>query len=273
MPRVFSDTVALRRSVRFAVNPDGSTAGGNGYAGVPAPVGLARFYQLDVCCVGTPDPKTSYLVDIKTVDDAVRAHAVPAITRLCVERPTTDPAAVLPEIARELASALPVRLTALRWTLTPYAAVEVRMTPEPTVLLAQRFDFAAAHRLHNPELSDEENRRLFGKCNNPTGHGHNYRVEPVVAVVPGCSLMPTTLEAAVDRAILKPFDHKHLNLDTAEFGPDGLNPSVEHIARVCFDRLDAELREHHPDASLRSLTVWETDRTCATVGDLPVFSD
>jgi 6-pyruvoyltetrahydropterin/6-carboxytetrahydropterin synthase len=73
------------------------------------------------------------------------------------------------------------------------------------------------------------------------------------------------LEAITDAAVIQRFDHKHLNEDTREFASvGGLNPSVENIAKVVFDLLAPEIARASPDAQLRSITVWETDRTCAT---------
>ena len=81
--------------------------------------------------------------------------------------------------------------------------------------LTRRYLFSASHRLHNDQLSDEENRRVYGKCNNPHGHGHNYVVEVTVAgqVDPAtgmvCNLMD--LDSFVEREILERFGHEHLN--------------------------------------------------------------
>jgi 6-pyruvoyltetrahydropterin/6-carboxytetrahydropterin synthase len=133
-------------------------------------------------------------------------------------------------------------------------------------LLRQQFEFAASHRLHIASLSEAQNRELFGKCNNPRGHGHNYRVEPCVEVE-----VPTRgpakfglreLESLTAELIINRYDHKHLNEDTVEFGPSGLNPSVENIAKVCFDHLAPAVSR--AGARLRSITVWETDKTGCT---------
>lgn len=171
-----------------------------------------------------------------------------------------------------------------RTMTTPASAASPNASP-PRVLLRVRAEFSAAHRLHAPGLSDEQNRALFGKCNNPSGHGHNYAVEAAVSLPASggaSSLTPAALEALLDRHVVEPFDHKHLNIDTQDFNTDrgGVIPSVENIARVCYDRLAphvaqlgthaAQLGTHaapgagHQAAALASVTVWETDRTCAT---------
>lgn len=255
----------LSRTVRFAVN-DGTDAGGageNGYAGRPALRGLGRWYQVEIVCRGEADPTTGYFRDIKSIDAAARKAAIPAIARACRETPDANPAAVLRALLPPLGDALGGSLHAARWSLSPFLSIEMRAEAMSNAILRQRFEFAASHRLHAPSLSAEENRRLFGKCNHPSGHGHNYVVEPAVEVNPGDAALPIgTVERLVDRLVIQRFDHKHLNLDTEEFGDGALNPSVENIAKVCFDLLREPVRE--TGATLRSVTVWETEKTSAT---------
>jgi 6-pyruvoyltetrahydropterin/6-carboxytetrahydropterin synthase len=115
-----------------------------------------------------------------------------------------------------------------------------------------------------PTLSPEENLRLFGKCTLPSGHGHNYVVEPAIETRLDSSrpFMLADLERITDEYVIERFDHKHLNLDTEEFGDHALNPSVENIARVCYELLRDPIASS--DATLRSVTVWETEKTSAT---------
>lgn len=134
-------------------------------------------------------------------------------------------------------------------------------------LVAQKFEFAASHRLHVSSLSAEENRRAFGKCNHPNGHGHNYIFEPRVEVpVTGLgALRPGELEAIAKEAILDRFDHTYLNVDSIEFRDGtGLVPSVENIARVFYDLLSTRIEATGRGARLRDVTVWESERTSAT---------
>jgi 6-pyruvoyltetrahydropterin/6-carboxytetrahydropterin synthase len=268
--------VTLTRTVRFCVNPvsAGQRSGANGYGGKPAMEGLGRYYELDVRCLGEPDPRTGYLVNIKDIDAAARDAAIPVIERACRERPGTHPATLLPELLPPLNAALGDICSGVTLRLTPTYTISMEKDDMRTVTIRQRFDFAASHRLHTPSLSDEENRRVFGKCNNPSGHGHNYQVEPAVNVTvregePPFSL--SELEEITDRAIIERFDHKYLNTDTDEFdAAGGVNPSVEHIARVCFELLAPEVeRASRGDATLTAVTVWETDRTSSTFAPAP----
>ncbi|MFN0011628.1 MAG: 6-pyruvoyl trahydropterin synthase family protein [Phycisphaerales bacterium] len=268
--------VRLTRTVRFAVNPATPAEGAgngpvvpNGYAGVPAMRGLGRHYELDVACLGCVDPRTGYFLNIKDIDAATRATAIPMIAHACHASPQADPAAVLSSCWGPLSAALGASLVSIRWRLSPTYSVEVTAPPHavPAVaLLRQRFEFAASHRLHAAGMTDEENRRCFGKCNHPSGHGHNYVIEPSVAVPLGAATMDLgQLESLVIRHVIDRFDHKNLNTDTAEFGTaTGLNPSVENIAKVCFDLLSGPISAAAAGARLRSITVWETEKTSCT---------
>jgi 6-pyruvoyltetrahydropterin/6-carboxytetrahydropterin synthase len=271
--------VRLNRTVRFAINPSeagsGSTAAKdpNGYGGSPSLRGLGAHYELEVSCRGEIDPVTSYLLDIKTVDKAVRDKALPLIERALNQGPKSEAQDVLAQIHAALGEALPGMLESVRWKLTPYHSLEMTGSPSsqaPAIaLLRQKFDFAAAHRLHLPNLSPGQNRALFGKCNNPTGHGHNYQFEPCVEVPAGRgtpSFSLQDLERIAQATLVERFDHKHLNTDTPEFdlGRGGVNPTVENIAKVFFELLSKAIAAAKSGAVLRSVTVWETDRTSAT---------
>lgn len=272
--------VSLRRTVRFCVNPPARSAADppahNTFAAFPSMHGLGRFYEIDVECLGDIDPRTGYFVNIKTIDHAVRKACLPEIERACVERPTADPATVLADALRGLARELPASISRVRWKLTPYYSIEMQPSLPQRALLRQQFEFAASHRLYVPSLSEDENRRLFGKCASANGHGHNYRVEPCVEVSVGSGATSgqfslADLERLTHDHIIERFDHTHLNLDTREFSASGgLNPSVENIAKVCFELLREPVRSHPSGARLHSITVWETDKTSCTYPADPV---
>ncbi len=273
--------VELTRTVRFSVNPDSLSSKpqppSNTFAAYPSMRGLGRHYELDIRCRGDADPTTGYFLNIKEIDEAARAAAVPLIEHACRERPHAEPAQVLGDLVPRLNAALGGRLASVRWRLSPYYSVEMAAstpTAEHTgqrALIRQQFEFAASHRLHVPAWTPEQNRAAFGKCNSASGHGHNYRVEPCVEVSLAAKAGPpftlADLERLTHQTIIARFDHKHLNDDTAEFGPrgGGGNPSVENIARVCYGLLAPQVAATAPGtAQLRSLTVWETDKTSCT---------
>jgi 6-pyruvoyltetrahydropterin/6-carboxytetrahydropterin synthase len=101
--------------------------------------------------------------------------------------------------------------------------------------VTRSYRFAASHRLHTAQLSEEENQALYGKCNNPYGHGHNYVLQ-VTARGPldssGRTLDPALLDNLVEQQVLVPFSHRNLNLDVNSFA--GLVPTSENLAvEIC----------------------------------------
>ena len=130
------------------------------------------------------------------------------------------------------------------------------MPPEVTV--TRRAHFNAAHRLHNPALSDAENARLFGPCANPNYHGHNYNLDVSVTgaldPVTGYVLDIKTLKDLVETHVLQRFDHQNLNLDVPEFR-DTI-PTAENIVLVCWRLLAPVI----PRGRLSRLVLWETER-------------
>ncbi len=107
--------------------------------------------------------------------------------------------------------------------------------------------FNAAHRLHNPNWSDEKNKDIFGLCNNPNYHGHNYELEVKVTgeIDPetGYLIDLKSLKNIIREKVEKRFDHKNLNLDTEEF--KNLNPTAENISVVIWKLIKEELEEKH----------------------------
>lgn len=118
--------------------------------------------------------------------------------------------------------------------------------------------FNAAHRLYNQEWSDEKNDAVFGKCNNPNGHGHNYEV---IVKLTG-EVDPETgyvydmkkLSDLIQEHVVERFDHKNLNLDTEEF--KHLNPTAENIVKVIYDLLRDKIDEKYE----MKITLYETER-------------
>jgi 6-pyruvoyltetrahydropterin/6-carboxytetrahydropterin synthase len=126
----------------------------------------------------------------------------------------------------------------------------------PVVTVTRRLQFNAAHRVHNPALSDEENDRLFGKCNNPNWHGHNYTLDVSVRgeidertgyVIDLGVVKKVAGERAVDL-----IDHKNLNLDVAFMR--GIIPTSENIVVGIWRQLEPAIRP----GKLVRLVLWET---------------
>jgi 6-pyruvoyltetrahydropterin/6-carboxytetrahydropterin synthase len=151
-------------------------------------------------------------------------------------------------------------LDALELRLSPFFACCALRSELPMVRLSQKFEFSATHRLHNPALSDEENCRTYGKCNNPHGHGHNYEVQVTLAGTPaktGLLIDIPAFERIVATTVINRFDHKNLNVELPEFRD--VIPSVENIASTIFKLLKPPVTD--AGAKLASVTVWETPKT------------
>jgi len=123
--------------------------------------------------------------------------------------------------------------------------------------LTRRYSFSASHRLHSPQLSEEENQRIYGKCNNPYGHGHNYIVEVTLTGTPdsatGMIAHLRDLDQFVTQEVLEPFDHTYLNKDVEAFRERV--PTTENLCIEIFDRLKA-----FPKARLVRIRLEETGR-------------
>lgn len=126
-----------------------------------------------------------------------------------------------------------------------------------TVTVTRRVHFNAAHRLHNPALSDADNARVFGPCNNPNYHGHNYEldvsVEGEIDSRTGFVADLGVVKRAVEERVVARLDHKNLNLDVPEFR--SLNPTTENLVVVIW-----KLLEGHVPGRLAKLVLWETPR-------------
>ncbi|XP_032816923.2 6-pyruvoyl tetrahydrobiopterin synthase isoform X3 [Petromyzon marinus] len=118
--------------------------------------------------------------------------------------------------------------------------------------------FSASHRLHSPLLSDDENLKIFGKCNNQNGHGHNYKVEVTVRGkidhATGMVMNIVDLKEAMQRAIMNPMDHKNLDKDVPYF--KDVPSTTENVAVFVWENL----RKLLPEGSLFEVKIHETDK-------------
>ena len=113
------------------------------------------------------------------------------------------------------------------------------------VYVTRKAQFCAAHRLYNPDWSDEKNATVFGKCNNPNGHGHNYDIEVTVGGKPpdetGMVIDLKKLADIIEREIIERVDHKHMNLDVDFMY--GCIPTAENMAIAFWKILEPKIRE------------------------------
>lgn len=266
----------LTRLVRFSINPFLQTEveGANPYASRPAGEGLSIFFELSVGLTGSLDRATGFVMNVLDIDETVREYVVP----LFAKRIKADYKKAKHIGLYELAEILKLSrgklagkfdkavLSELTLKLNPFrklsldcsgAAEDCKM-----IYFGEKFEFAAMHRLWNDEFSDERNFALFGKCANPTGHGHNYVIEVTVKTPPkGNDFCIGDFEKIVDDEFIKHVDHKNLNVDVS--GLSGVNPTVENIASFAWDSLIGKFSR----AQLHCVTVWETDKTsCSYFG-------
>ncbi|MCZ7647577.1 MAG: 6-carboxytetrahydropterin synthase [Planctomycetota bacterium] len=214
------------------------------------PSGHGHDYVLEVTVEGAVDDRDGMVVNIKDLDAALKDLLAPLDHRMLNEAlpefrdgvPTTE------RLAQALWARLPkalgaARATGLRLEEHPGLFVRLYGKDPQMVYLTRSIEFAASHRLHSAALSEEENRRVYGKCNNPHGHGHNYVAEVTVAGEPdprtGIVVDLGRLEALLKEEIEERFDHKHLNLDTPYF-KDRV-ASAENIARAIWELLEPKV--------------------------------
>ena len=245
----------LTREVRYSINPSEGASPSpitNSYAGYPSASGIAPFLRIQVALEGPLDPQSCYLRNIKDIDQAVRERIILARVD------PISPRRVFDALRNAFAGA---SLDGVTIWLTPFLSIaqlasEIGMYTR----LSQKFEFSASHRLHNPKLSDEQNRKTYGKCNNPAGHGHNYEVQVTLRGRPnenGLLIDVPSFEQIVKEHAIDRLDHKHLNSDVPEFAD--LIPTVENIATIIHRMLKARIA--NAGAELASVTVWETPKT------------
>jgi 6-pyruvoyltetrahydropterin/6-carboxytetrahydropterin synthase len=138
----------------------------------------------------------------------------------------------------------------------------------PKVAIFRKEHFNAAHRLHNPNWDDETNKSIFGKCNNPNYHGHNYDLIVKIIGYPepetGYVIDTKKLSDIIKRLVIERFDHKNLNEDCLDF--QHLNPTVENIAIVIYNLI----RPAIDDALELQIRLFETENNFA---DFPASSN
>ncbi len=143
------------------------------------------------------------------------------------------------------------------------------------VFFSEKFEFAATHKLWNTNFTDAQNRKIFGKCANPSGHGHNYIIEVTIkmpdyrrssnetqaASKQSDNFSISDFEKIVDSELISIIDHKNLNLDIEHFA--AVMPTIENIAIFSWKKLSGKF----PNQLLHCVTVWETDKTsCSYYG-------
>lgn len=258
-----------------------------------SPYNHGHNYVLDVTVEGEVDPVDGMVVNIKRVDDVLKREVLSRFDQRSIndEIPEfRDRAPSLENLLNYFRDLLgselyvdryfpdrdgrdtgdrdgpttghaTVRLVNLRLEEMPTFYGELDLETDMTTL-TRIYEFAAAHRLNAPALSEVENLALYGKCNHPNGHGHNYVLEVTVSgeVDPVTGMLADLgeLDQIVEREVLDRYDHRNLDMDVPEL-VDKVTTS-ENVAQAIFDRLTAAV-----PGRLSRIRLWETARNCFEV--------
>jgi 6-pyruvoyltetrahydropterin/6-carboxytetrahydropterin synthase len=273
---ITNPVVRLSRQVRFSVDPflEHDDSGSNPYASRPAGAGLSIFLELIVELAGPIAPRTGLLVNVSDIDAVARQFAVPVFAARIREHLRRGEHIDLRVVAQILWLACErlrdrfetARVDAVTAKLNPFRKLAMDTKEPGLVYFSEKFEFAATHKLWSDSLSEQQNLETFGKCANPTGHGHNYIVEVTIRTsADGPAFRIGEFEQIVDSQLMQWVDHKNLNLDVPRFSTKP--PTVENIAIFAWERLAGQFAS----AQLHCVTVWESDRTycsyCGPAGD------
>jgi 6-pyruvoyltetrahydropterin/6-carboxytetrahydropterin synthase len=216
-------------------------------AATRGPSGFGVFaFDVEVTVDGPVDRTHGMVVNLTDMKTTLRRDVVSALSgRLLDGTNGTGEYRTPEELARGI-------WDALGGVLAGRPVVRVRLRGHPTPIVeayggeymdvTRSYEFSAAHRLHSDGLSDAQNLAVFGKCNNPRGHGHNYVLAVTLrgAIDANGELLDAgTFDRVVVESVVDRWDHKNLNEDLDEFR--GVNPTAEEIARVAWDRIRAQL--------------------------------
>jgi len=260
----------LARRVRFSINPflakDGT--GFNSYCSKPAGEGLSIFFELTVELAGAVDSETGFVVNVADIDQTIRQNVVPFFAEHIRGYFREGKHTGLGEIADLLKQSsdklkgkfAKAGVDKLTLSLNPLRKVAIDGKERAMIYFSEKFDFAATHKLWNEDFTEEQNFKTFGKCANPSGHGHNYVAEVTVKAEPG-RLNICEFEKTVDENLIKLVDHKNLNIDVPYFAK--VQPTVENLAVFAWDRLEGRFE----NAELHCVNIQETDKTyCSYYG-------
>jgi 6-pyruvoyltetrahydropterin/6-carboxytetrahydropterin synthase len=262
----------LTRQVRFSVNPflSENNRGYNSYASKPAGEGLSIFLELSVEVTGQVNPETGFVINVSEIDGNVREFAVPAFAERIKKNFRAAKHTGLPEIAELLGFVWnrltdkfkTAKLSELSLKLNPFRKITVNSKDTNMVYFSEKFEFAAMHKLWNNDFSKQHNMEIFGKCANPTGHGHNYIVEVTIQMPRARNdFRIGDFEKIVDTEFIKLVDHKNLNADVDQLNKT--NPTVENIVSLAWNQLIGKFGK----VKLHRITVWETDKTYCSYED------
>ncbi|MDD5460005.1 MAG: 6-carboxytetrahydropterin synthase [Phycisphaerae bacterium] len=263
----------LSRQIRFAVSPFANSLqmGSNSYCAKPTADGLALFFALWVELKGKANADTGFVVNVTDIDKIIREKGIKIFdefVRNCLAPTPAVGGCSFEQIGQLLSKVwqkiekdfLPARIDSLSVELMPARKIGIKEKDGGMLYFSEKFEFSASHTLWNDKLSDDENEKIFGKCANRTGHGHNYIVEVTIKKSQQSrdsngAVKAAVFEQIVNNQFIRLVDHKNLNTDVEYFKKT--NPTVENIAEFAFN----QLAEKFKPLDLDCVTVWENDRT------------
>jgi 6-pyruvoyltetrahydropterin/6-carboxytetrahydropterin synthase len=259
----------LSRQIRFSVNPflTETPTGDNSYSSKPCGEGLALFFALWVELQAQVDPDTGFVVNVVEIDKVIRKSVIGVFADFVTDRFRQAKHISLPDTCKLLEQTWPVinnqfgnaQLTKLGLQLNPSRKISIQIGNQTMTYFSEKFEFAAMHKLWNKSFTDEKNFEVFGKCANPSGHGHNYVIEVTIEKQNiDDTFKIGTFEELVSKEFIDLVDHKNLNEDVPEFAET--IPTVENIAVFAWEMLSEKIGP----ARLSNVTVWESDRTSCT---------
>ena len=260
--------IQLSREIRFAlVSPSQphEDKPSNSWGGWPATHQIVPQLKLRAEVFGLPDRVTGYVCNVAVLDRLLRSIVTEFLIPNFGVGQTVSAETMVGAVAEQFQQrwSLPQTPGRLTLELSDRLSYAIDLEFPNMIELTQQFEFSAAHRLHCPSMSDQENVATFGKCNSLNGHGHNYVVEVTIgnsadhvkaqgAVAPLEEFQSTVKKLVIDR-----LDHKHLNEDVEYFSE--INPSVENISIAIFKWLKGSVGA----AELVAVKVYETPKTWA----------
>jgi 6-pyruvoyltetrahydropterin/6-carboxytetrahydropterin synthase len=212
-----------------------------------SPYNHGHNYVLYCSIQGNVDHTNGMVINIKDLDDILEDRIVSLFDQKSINDEVPEFGNQSPCLEnllnfmdlklREIAPG--VKVTHLKLEEMPGLYAELDKL-ENKMTITRSYEFAAAHRLHVPELSEAQNLELYGKCNNPAGHGHNYILEVSLSGSPdprtGFIADLGELDRIVEERVVGRYDHKHLNCDVPEL--EGKNPTSEIVALAIWDQLE-----------------------------------
>lgn len=269
----------LARQIRFAIEPFLSSTdyGANSYCAKPTSNSLSFFFALWVELAGKTHKDSGFVINVSEIDKIIRAKAIKIfdkfIKKYLARRFTAG--FTFEQIGRILSEIwqkterdfLPAKINSLFAELMPARKLGIKNKGDNMLYFSEKFEFSASHTLWNNKFSEKENEKIFGKCANKKGHGHNYIIEVTIKKSAKQSrdsiravrnqINVGAFERIVEKHFIRLVDHKNLNADVIYFKK--VNPTVENISEFAFRILEKKFK-----TALDRVTVWENDRTFST---------